>query len=104
MPARLRWQRLQSCGGRHRTPLTGLRAQGVLKTGIIGGPMKRLHGTLYSGINMIRRALLVLAIAGIYVAVKRNAQQNEQNRQRNDQRGQHSTWANEGGANVPTGA
>jgi hypothetical protein len=53
---------------------------------------------------MIRRALLVLAIAGIYVAVKRNAQQNEQNRQRNDQRGQHSTWANEGGANVPTGA
>ncbi|HEY0748978.1 MAG TPA: hypothetical protein VGD63_19900 [Steroidobacteraceae bacterium] len=52
---------------------------------------------------MIRRALLILAIAGIYVAVKRNAQQNVRNGQRKDQRDQQSTWANEGGANVPTG-
>jgi hypothetical protein len=53
---------------------------------------------------MIRRALLILAIAGICVAVKRNAQQNGQRGQRKDQRDQHSTWANEGGADVPTGA
>jgi hypothetical protein len=50
---------------------------------------------------MIRRALFILALACIYVAVKRNAQQNGQ---RKDQRDQHSTWANEGGANVPTSA
>jgi hypothetical protein len=60
---------------------------------------------IYSRINMIRRALFILALAGIYVAVKRNAQQNGQrNGQRKDQRDQHSTWANEGGANVPTSA
>jgi hypothetical protein len=54
---------------------------------------------------MIRRALFILALAGIYMAVKRNAQQNGQrNGQRKDQRDQHSTWANEGGANVPTSA
>ncbi len=51
---------------------------------------------------MIRRALLILAIAGIYVAVKRNARQNELRGQSNDQRDPHSTWANEGGANVPS--
>lgn len=53
---------------------------------------------------MFRRALLILAIAGIYVAVKRNAQQNEQRRQPKDQHDQHSTWANEGGANVSSSA
>lgn len=51
---------------------------------------------------MIRRALLILAIAGIYVAVKRNARQNEQQGLPRDQRDSHSTWANEGGANVPS--
>ncbi|MDP9087589.1 MAG: hypothetical protein M3O26_02455 [Pseudomonadota bacterium] len=53
---------------------------------------------------MIRRALLILAIAGIYVAVKRNAQQNEQRRAPKEQRDQHSMWANEGGANVSSSA
>jgi hypothetical protein len=47
---------------------------------------------------MIRRALLLLTIAGIYIAWKRNG--------RNAKRPAHdhaadASWANEGGANAP---
>jgi hypothetical protein len=47
---------------------------------------------------MIRRALLLLTIAGIYIALKRNGQKAK--RSANDQAADAS-WANEGGANAP---
>ncbi len=46
---------------------------------------------------MIRRALLLLAIAGVYVAMKRYSATPPQS---SVDRAAVSTWANEGGANV----
>lgn len=48
---------------------------------------------------MIRRALLLLAIAGIYVLVKRNAKTPTPHP---SDRAADARWANEGGANAPT--
>jgi hypothetical protein len=47
---------------------------------------------------MIRRALLLLTIAGIYIALKRHGQNTK--RSANDHAADAS-WANEGGANAP---
>jgi len=47
---------------------------------------------------MIRRALLLLALAGIYVAIKRSLQ--TERRSVNDDASE-AQWANEGGANAP---
>jgi len=47
---------------------------------------------------MIRRALLLLAIAGIYVAIKRNI---EKSPQPEADRAADARWANEGGAHAP---
>ena len=46
---------------------------------------------------MIRRALLLLAIAGIYVAIKRNLQRSTPP----VKDAAEAQWANEGGANAP---
>ncbi len=48
---------------------------------------------------MIRRALLLLAIAGIYMLVKRNGKALTPHP---SDREADSRWANEGGANAPT--
>jgi hypothetical protein len=48
---------------------------------------------------MIRRALLLLAIAGIYVAIKRSIQHGVRLRKDHEAEAQ---WANEGGANAPS--
>jgi hypothetical protein len=47
---------------------------------------------------MIRRALLLLALAGIYVAIKRSA---EKPSQPASDRAADARWANEGGAHTP---
>jgi hypothetical protein len=47
---------------------------------------------------MIRRALLLLALAGIYVAIKRSLQ--AEVRPVNDNTAE-AQWANEGGASAP---
>jgi hypothetical protein len=47
---------------------------------------------------MIRRALLLLAMAGIYVAIKSSLQKNSQPAKDHAAEAQ---WANEGGANSP---
>jgi hypothetical protein len=47
---------------------------------------------------MIRRALFLLAVAGIYVAIKRRA---EKPSQPAIDRTADARWANEGGAHVP---
>lgn len=47
---------------------------------------------------MIRRALLLLAIAGIYVAIKRNLQRSTPPVK---DAAAEAQWANEGGANAP---
>jgi hypothetical protein len=46
---------------------------------------------------MIRRALLLITIAAIYLAIK----QSGKNRQRADDHASEAQWANEGGANSP---
>jgi hypothetical protein len=46
---------------------------------------------------MIRRALLLLTIAGIYIALKRN----RQHKRSADDCAADAGWANEGGANAP---
>ena len=69
------------------------RDAGVLNvaTGGIFRPME--------GVNrMIRRALLVLTLAGLYMAFKRAGQRRDL--QAND-RSADAQWANEGGANAP---
>jgi len=48
---------------------------------------------------MIRRALLLLAMAGIYVAIKRNFRNAAQ---RAKDMAADAQWANEGGANAPS--
>jgi hypothetical protein len=48
---------------------------------------------------VIRRVLLLLAMAGIYVAIKRSLQPQEPGPK--DQFAE-AQWANEGGANAPT--
>jgi hypothetical protein len=48
---------------------------------------------------MIRRALLLLTIAGIYVAVKRNA--TKKLPRPAPEKLADAQWANEGGANAP---
>jgi hypothetical protein len=48
--------------------------------------------------EMIRRALLLLAIAGIYVAIKRSI---EKSPQPAADRAADARWANEGGAHAP---
>ena len=48
---------------------------------------------------MIRRALLLLAIAAVYVVVKRNAKTPST---RPSDRAADARWENEGGANAPT--
>ena len=48
---------------------------------------------------MIRRALLVLTIAAIYLAIKRSA---ENKVRRAVERDADAQWANEGGANTPS--
>jgi hypothetical protein len=47
---------------------------------------------------MIRRALLLLALAGIYVVIKRSLQTEGRPAKDHDAEAQ---WANEGGANAP---
>jgi hypothetical protein len=47
---------------------------------------------------MIRRALLLLAMAGIYVAIKRS---NQKPSQPATDRAADARWANEGGAQAP---
>ena len=50
-----------------------------------------------SGVPMIRRTLLLLAMVGIYVAIKRSLQTEvRQNRDRTAE----AQWANEGGASA----
>lgn len=46
---------------------------------------------------MIRRALLLIGIAAIYLAFKRAAKNDE----RPDEHASEAQWANEGGANAP---
>ena len=48
---------------------------------------------------MIRRALLLIALAGIYVWVKRNA---DQSVPKTSEHAADASWANEGGANAPS--
>lgn len=48
---------------------------------------------------MIRRALLLLSLAGIYVAFKRSEQRAVR---RSTDHAADAQWANEGGANAPT--
>jgi hypothetical protein len=50
-------------------------------------------------ITMIRRALLLLSLAGIYVAFKRSEQRAVR---RSTDHAADAQWANEGGANAPT--
>lgn len=47
---------------------------------------------------MIRRALLLLTLAGLYIAFKRARQTREV---RPDDQSADAQWANEGGANAP---
>ncbi|MEA3151782.1 MAG: hypothetical protein QOD56_2721 [Gammaproteobacteria bacterium] len=47
---------------------------------------------------MIRRALLLLTLAGIYMALKRGAQKNAL---ATTDHAADAQWANEGGANAP---
>ena len=47
---------------------------------------------------MIRRALLLLAMAAIYVAIKRSLQYGAQPE---EDHAAEAQWANEGGANAP---
>ncbi len=48
---------------------------------------------------MIRRALLLLTLAGIYIAVKRNAAKTAE---LTTDHAADAQWANEGGGNAPT--
>jgi hypothetical protein len=48
---------------------------------------------------MIRRALLLLALAGIYVGIKRKLQNDAQPV---EDQAAAAQWANEGGANAPS--
>lgn len=47
---------------------------------------------------MIRRALVLISIAALYVAIKRAAEKNREQPVDHDSEAQ---WANEGGANAP---
>jgi len=48
---------------------------------------------------MIRRALVLLVMAGVYVAIRRGLQTNEVRPTRDN--AAEAQWANEGGANAP---
>jgi hypothetical protein len=48
---------------------------------------------------MIRRALLLLTIAGIYIALKKRHDQNA--KRPANEHAADANWANEGGANAP---
>jgi len=53
---------------------------------------------------MIRRAIILLLMAGVYVAIKRHAESRghaESRTRPNHDHGADSQWANEGGANAP---
>jgi hypothetical protein len=58
-----------------------------------------LSPRIKSGMTMIRRALLLLALAGIYVGIKRKLQNDAQPV---EDQAAAAQWANEGGANAPS--